>query len=553
MAEITIGPGRLHLKQYPGNATQVDFLFTDAVDLTGTLSGSVTVGATTVAATVTKTGQTVRFDLTGAQTATVQGGGSWSLLLGTSVLVTGTWTCNTAVSPTSAVSIPVSVSAGSAAVIAATPLSVGTVVTTTETPLASGTAAIGTSPRAARADHVHPTDPGIAAHVAAGDPHPQYTTAAELAAAVAALVDSSPGALDTLNELAAALGDDANFAATITAALAGKQPLDADLTAIAALTTTALGRSLLAIADGAAGRTILGAAADAETVLYTSTQTFSPPAGWVAALVEVQGVGGPGGSGRKGIAGSARFGGGGGSGGGRGEVFVTAAELAAVGNTGAWTVTIGAPGTPGAAVTTDNTDGNPGVGGGTTSVQVAGTTTRAIALGRAGQPGAGGTPTSGTGGSPGTGTWPSASGGAGSGAAGNLAGTPSGKAPGSGGGGGGVPTGNTFSPGGAGSWGLTGDGGSPPPGGSTDGSAGPDASVTVAAVYGYYGWQRLGAGGPGAGGGASSVLGNGGRGGHADAGYGGGGGGGGAAVNGVGNSGPGGNGGPAMVRITWFF
>lgn len=48
---------------------------------------------------------------------------------------------------------------------------------------------------------------------------------AELAAAVAALVNASPAQLDTLNELAAALGNDANFAATITAALALKAPL----------------------------------------------------------------------------------------------------------------------------------------------------------------------------------------------------------------------------------------------------------------------------------------------------------------------------------------
>lgn len=39
---------------------------------------------------------------------------------------------------------------------------------------------------------------------------------------IAALVDSSPSALNTLNELAAALGDDANYAATVTSALAGK-------------------------------------------------------------------------------------------------------------------------------------------------------------------------------------------------------------------------------------------------------------------------------------------------------------------------------------------
>lgn len=45
---------------------------------------------------------------------------------------------------------------------------------------------------------------------------------AAIAAAVAGVVDGAPGALDTLNELAAALGDSANFAATVTNALALK-------------------------------------------------------------------------------------------------------------------------------------------------------------------------------------------------------------------------------------------------------------------------------------------------------------------------------------------
>lgn len=44
-------------------------------------------------------------------------------------------------------------------------------------------------------------------------------------AAVTNLVNAAPGALDTLRELADAMGDDANFAATMTAALAGKIPL----------------------------------------------------------------------------------------------------------------------------------------------------------------------------------------------------------------------------------------------------------------------------------------------------------------------------------------
>ena len=66
------------------------------------------------------------------------------------------------------------------------------------------------------------------------------TAYADNAAATAAanLVDSAPATLDTLNELAAALGDDPNFATTVSTELGNKQPLDADLTAIAGLTGT---------------------------------------------------------------------------------------------------------------------------------------------------------------------------------------------------------------------------------------------------------------------------------------------------------------------------
>ncbi|WP_105491538.1 prophage tail fiber N-terminal domain-containing protein [Escherichia coli] len=53
---------------------------------------------------------------------------------------------------------------------------------------------------------------------------------------LAALVGSSPEALDTLNELAAALGNDPNFATTVTDALAGKQPLNDVLTAVSQIT-----------------------------------------------------------------------------------------------------------------------------------------------------------------------------------------------------------------------------------------------------------------------------------------------------------------------------
>lgn len=55
-----------------------------------------------------------------------------------------------------------------------------------------------------------------------------YATNTSVTNAINALINSAPGALDTLNELAIALGNDPNFAATITAALATK--LDANST-----------------------------------------------------------------------------------------------------------------------------------------------------------------------------------------------------------------------------------------------------------------------------------------------------------------------------------
>ena len=146
------------------------------------------------------------------------------------------------------------------------------------------------------------------AHLVAPDPHPQYLTTPEgnalIAAAIAALVNSSPATLDTLAELATALGNDPNFATTITAALAGKQPLDATLTALAALVTaadrlvyatgpdtfaittfTAFARSLLDDADAAAARGTLGAAGLAVAQAFTAAQR-----GGIAALPATTGT-----------------------------------------------------------------------------------------------------------------------------------------------------------------------------------------------------------------------------------------------------------------------
>lgn len=51
-----------------------------------------------------------------------------------------------------------------------------------------------------------------------------YATAASVSTAIANLVDAAPTTLDTLNELAAALGDDPSFATTITASIGTKVP-----------------------------------------------------------------------------------------------------------------------------------------------------------------------------------------------------------------------------------------------------------------------------------------------------------------------------------------
>ncbi|QST66793.1 tail fiber protein [Escherichia albertii] len=94
---------------------------------------------------------------------------------------------------------------------------------------------------ALKAPLASPTLTGIptAPTAAQGTNNTQIATTAYVRAAISALVGSSPEALDTLNELAAALGNDPNFATTMTNALAGKQPLDATLTALAALATGA--------------------------------------------------------------------------------------------------------------------------------------------------------------------------------------------------------------------------------------------------------------------------------------------------------------------------
>lgn len=93
----------------------------------------------------------------------------------------------------------------------------------------------------AKADLSSPafTDKPTTPTAAEGDKSQQIANTEFVMRAIASLIDSSPEALNTLNELAQALGNDPNFATTITNALAGKQPLNALLTAWSNLTTDA--------------------------------------------------------------------------------------------------------------------------------------------------------------------------------------------------------------------------------------------------------------------------------------------------------------------------
>lgn len=80
---------------------------------------------------------------------------------------------------------------------------------------------------ASKANLASPTFTGTPAAptAAAGTNTTQIATTAFVGTAVSNLVDSAPGTLNTLNELAAALGDDPNFATTVTTSIATKLPL----------------------------------------------------------------------------------------------------------------------------------------------------------------------------------------------------------------------------------------------------------------------------------------------------------------------------------------
>lgn len=175
----------------------------------------------------------------------------------------------------------------------------------------------------------------------------QIATTAFVKSAIAAMVGSAPAALDTLNELAAALGNDPNFATTMLNALAGKQPLDNTLTNLSGKDVTGLLTYLGLVNNGAVGRLI-----GMQIIKTSGTYTKTPG----AMFADVIAIGGGGGGGWAASTANYNAAGGGGGGGGMARGLFNLSALSTV------LVTIGAGGNGGIASTITN-----GAQGGTTT------------------------------------------------------------------------------------------------------------------------------------------------------------------------------------------
>jgi hypothetical protein len=183
-------------------------------------------------------------------------------------------------------------SASNAATSAANAASAVQSAAGTASPAMDGSAAVGVSTKWAHEDHVHPTDTSRAPLASpaftgtptaptptAGDNSTKLSTTAFVAAAIAALVNASPSTLDTLNELAAALGNDPNFATTVSTSLGLKAPLASPaLTGTPTAPTPANGDNTTKIATtafGGAAYTLKGDTTTPANVILTNNA-----AGW---------------------------------------------------------------------------------------------------------------------------------------------------------------------------------------------------------------------------------------------------------------------------------
>ncbi|MDC3631682.1 phage tail protein [Escherichia coli] len=214
-------------------------------------------------------------------------------------------------------------------------------------------------------------DDQMAKHLAAPDPHSQYAqkesptftgtptaptaaqsvnntqiaTTAFVKSAIAAMVGSAPAALDTLNELAAALGNDPNFATTMLNALAGKQPLDNTLTNLSGKDVAGL-LAYLGLGEGSFGFRNLVAFTTAGVTNWTVPEELRKGR---KCYVKVIGGGASGGIGS--TTASAVTCGGGGGGGGVAEGLVDLTGINSV------SITVGAGGAPVSGISVNGKNG----------------------------------------------------------------------------------------------------------------------------------------------------------------------------------------------------
>ena len=133
------------------------------------------------------------------------------------------------------------------------------------------------------ASYLYYTDGRVSSYLSSNG----YATQTDI---VAAITDSAPATLDTLNELAAALGDDANFSTTVTNSIATKLPLaGGTLTGALTGTTASFNAGTTNVVatftstDGIAGIALVDNSGNVE--LSASGNTFQvQPAGGAAAL-----------------------------------------------------------------------------------------------------------------------------------------------------------------------------------------------------------------------------------------------------------------------------